>query len=143
MYVRKYRYSLYTYTVRTYIYILYLTGKSLQWVGALGFVVLYIYAVISYIGYQSYFDDPENSGHCKTLFQCSITTIRLGLLGGSLLTVSKSKCQYITHISSIKCLFLINIVGQLYVHRMATQDLISSQDIIFCVPYLMCHFSLL
>ena len=63
------------------------TGRSLLWVGALGFVVLYIYAVIAYAGYQNYFENPDSSGHCRTLFQCSVSVIRLGLLGGALLTV--------------------------------------------------------
>lgn len=61
-------------------------GKSLLWVAALGAVVLYIYAVIAYAGYQMYFDDPGNSSHCKTLFECVVSVFRLGLLNGALVT---------------------------------------------------------
>jgi inositol 1,4,5-triphosphate receptor type 1 len=63
-----------------------LNGKSLLWVAALGFAVLYIYGVIAYAGYQVYYDDPGNSSHCKTLFQCVVSAIRLGLLNGAILT---------------------------------------------------------
>ena len=66
-----------------------LAGKSLLWVAALGFAVLYIYGVIAYAGYQVYYDDPGNSSHCKTLFQCVVSAIRLGLLNGAILTVSR------------------------------------------------------
>ena len=56
---------------------------------ALGFIVLYIYGAIAYAGYQSYFDDPESSSYCRTLFQCVISVMRLGLImGGGLVTVS-------------------------------------------------------
>ena len=65
-------------------------GKSLLWVAALGAVVLYIYAVIAYAGYQMYFDDPGNSSHCKTLFECVVSVFRLGLLNGALVTVSEA-----------------------------------------------------
>ena len=66
-----------------------LTGKSLLWTLGLGLVVLYIYGAIAYAGYQSYYDDPESSSHCRTLFQCVVSVIRLGLImGGGLVTVS-------------------------------------------------------
>ena len=65
-------------------------GKSLLWVAALGAVVLYIYAVIAYAGYQMYFDDPESSSHCKTLIECVVSVFRLGLLNGALVSVSEA-----------------------------------------------------
>jgi inositol 1,4,5-triphosphate receptor type 1 len=61
--------------------------KSLLWTLGLGLVVLYIYGAIAYAGYQSYYDDPESSSHCRTLFQCVVSVIRLGLImGGGLVT---------------------------------------------------------
>ena len=67
----------------------YHTGKSLLWVAALISVVIYIYAVVAYAGYQIYFDDSGNGSHCKTLFECVVSVFRLGLLNGALATVSE------------------------------------------------------
>ena len=77
----------------------YHTGKSLLWVAALISVVLYIYAVLAYAGYQIYFEDPDNGSHCKTLFECVVSVFRLGLLNGALTTVSEQLTD------------LINLIG--------------------------------
>ena len=70
------------------------SGRSLCWVGALELVVLYIYGVVSYAAYQNYFDDPRAGSHCRTLFQCVVSVIRLGMLsGGGLITVSIFQCM--------------------------------------------------
>ena len=70
-----------------------ITGRSLFWVAMLGLVVLYIYGLVSYAAYQSYFDDPESGSHCKTLFQCVVSVIRLGLIGGGGLVTVSSSCN--------------------------------------------------
>ena len=55
-------------------------GKSLLWVAVLGFIVFYLYALISFAMLRSSFD-PENNLYCATLWQCTITVIRYGLIG--------------------------------------------------------------
>ena len=62
-----------------------LTGVALLWVAALGGVVLYIYAVISFAFLHESADneadsDRENDLFCDTLGQCFITVIRYGLI---------------------------------------------------------------
>jgi inositol 1,4,5-triphosphate receptor type 1 len=52
----------------------------LLWVAVLGFVVFYIYALIGFAFLRSSFD-PENELYCATLWQCTITVIRYGLIG--------------------------------------------------------------
>ena len=59
----------------------------------LGLVVLYIYGLVSYAAYQSYFDDPDGGSHCRTLFQCVVSVIRLGLIGGGGLVTVSSSCK--------------------------------------------------
>ena len=56
------------------------SGKSLLWVAVLGFVVFYLYALISFALLRSSFD-PESDLYCATLWQCTITVIRYGLIG--------------------------------------------------------------
>ena len=55
-------------------------GKSLVWVAILGMVVFYIYALISFALLRSSFD-PESQMFCETLWQCTVTVIRYGLIG--------------------------------------------------------------
>ena len=55
-------------------------GKSLLWVAILGMIVFYIYALISFALLRSSFD-PDNELYCATLWQCTITVIRYGLVG--------------------------------------------------------------
>ena len=56
-------------------------GISLLWVAALGAVVLYIYAVISFAFlHESVNDLGENKLYCDTLSQCLISVIRWGLI---------------------------------------------------------------
>ena len=79
-----------------YCLLMFLLGRSLFWVAMLGLVVLYIYGLVSYAAYQSYFDDPGSGSHCRTLFQCVVSVIRLGLIGGGgLVTVSSCSIQCI------------------------------------------------
>ena len=54
---------------------------SLLYVGALLFIIIYIYSVISFALMREYFDRSEGA-HCSTMYQCFFTSIRLGLLAG-------------------------------------------------------------
>ena len=56
------------------------TGRSLVWVGILGMVVFYLYAIISFALMRSMFN-PENYLYCDSLWQCTLTVIRYGLIG--------------------------------------------------------------
>lgn len=61
------------------------TGVSLLWVAALGGVVLYIYAVISFAFLHESADnedddDKDASLFCDTLGECLITVVRYGLI---------------------------------------------------------------
>jgi len=62
------------------VYCCCVVGKSLLWVAVLGFIVFYLYALISFAMLRSSFD-PENNLYCATLWQCTITVIRYGLIG--------------------------------------------------------------
>ncbi|CAG2222632.1 unnamed protein product [Mytilus edulis] len=55
-------------------------GKSLVWVAILGLVVFYLYAIVSFALMRSMFD-PESYLYCASLWQCTITVIRYGLIG--------------------------------------------------------------
>lgn len=58
-------------------------GKSLLWVAALGVVVLYIYAVVSFAFLHESFEAPDNDDatlFCSTLYECFASTIRYGLI---------------------------------------------------------------
>ena len=57
-----------------------LTGRSLLWVAVLGFVIFYMYALVSFALLRTSFD-PENNLYCDTLWQCTVTVIRYGLIG--------------------------------------------------------------
>ena len=59
------------------------SGKSLLWVAALGIVVLYIYAVVSFAFLHEAFQAPDNDDatlFCSTLYECFASTIRYGLI---------------------------------------------------------------
>ena len=57
-------------------------GKSLLWVAALGIMVLFIYAVISFAFlHESFFvENPEFPLFCESLGQCFVSVMRYGLL---------------------------------------------------------------
>ncbi|VDI71716.1 Hypothetical predicted protein [Mytilus galloprovincialis] len=55
-------------------------GKSLVWVAILGLVVFYLYAIVSFALMRSMFD-PESYLYCASLWECTITVIRYGLIG--------------------------------------------------------------
>ena len=55
-------------------------GKSLLWVAVLGFIVFYLYALVSFALLRTSFD-PENNLFCASLWQCTVTVIRYGLIG--------------------------------------------------------------
>ncbi|XP_076449737.1 inositol 1,4,5-trisphosphate-gated calcium channel ITPR1-like isoform X2 [Babylonia areolata] len=57
-----------------------LNGMSLLWVAVLGFIVIYIYSLIGFALLRAYFK-PDDYLYCKTLFQCTVTVIRYGLIG--------------------------------------------------------------
>ncbi|BFZ12930.1 hypothetical protein BsWGS_15969 [Bradybaena similaris] len=55
-------------------------GMSLLWVAVLGFVVIYIYALIGFALLRASFEVTDNL-YCATLWQCTVTVIRYGLIG--------------------------------------------------------------
>ena len=57
-------------------------GKSLLWVAFLGLIVLYMYAVLSFVFlHESFFtQNPDVPLHCDDLSQCFVSVIRYGLL---------------------------------------------------------------
>ncbi|GFO23772.1 inositol 1,4,5-trisphosphate receptor type 3-like isoform x9 [Plakobranchus ocellatus] len=55
-------------------------GMSLLWVAVLGFVMIYIYALIGFSLLRAYFD-KTNYLYCSTLWQCTVTVLRYGLIG--------------------------------------------------------------
>lgn len=62
---------------------IYTLGKSLLWVAALGVVVLYIYAVVSFAFLHESFEKPDNDDatlFCYTLYECFVSTLRYGLI---------------------------------------------------------------
>ena len=56
------------------------TGKSLLWVAVLGFVIFYLYALVSFALLRTSFD-PDSDMYCATLWQCTVSVIRYGLIG--------------------------------------------------------------
>ena len=62
------------------VVVMLVSGKSLLWVAILGLIVFYIYALISFALLRSSFD-PDTELYCATLWQCTITVIRYGLVG--------------------------------------------------------------
>ncbi|KAK7114914.1 hypothetical protein V1264_000891 [Littorina saxatilis] len=57
-----------------------LNGMSLLWVAVLGFIVIYIYSLLGFALLRAYFK-PDDYLYCHTLFQCTVTVIRYGLIG--------------------------------------------------------------
>ncbi|KAH3824399.1 hypothetical protein DPMN_126235 [Dreissena polymorpha] len=57
-----------------------IAGRSLVWVGILGLVVFYLYAIVSFAMMRSMFN-PCDYMYCDNLWQCTITVIRYGLIG--------------------------------------------------------------
>jgi inositol 1,4,5-triphosphate receptor type 1 len=57
-----------------------IVGKSLLWVGVLGLVIFYLYALVSFAMMRSSFN-PDEELYCATLFQCTVTIIHYGLIG--------------------------------------------------------------
>ncbi len=55
-------------------------GLSLMWVGIMGLIVIYIYALIGFAFFRASFD-PEDQKYCQTLYQCFVTLIRYGAVG--------------------------------------------------------------
>ncbi|KAK3086885.1 hypothetical protein FSP39_024881 [Pinctada imbricata] len=55
-------------------------GKSLVWVAVLGLVVFYLYGIIAFALMRSMFD-PDEYLYCDSLWQCTVTTVRYGLIG--------------------------------------------------------------
>lgn len=56
------------------------TGVSLLWVAILGIIVIYIYSLVGFSLLRAYFA-PGDYLYCSTLWQCTITVIRYGLIG--------------------------------------------------------------
>lgn len=82
-----------------------IVGVSLLWVAILGLIVIYIYALVGFSLLRAYFS-PGEYLYCSTLWQCTVTVIRYGLIGdmfdvsiknilnkliGSLIGVKKSR----------------------------------------------------
>lgn len=58
-----------------------MSGFALLWVAALGGVVLYTYAVITFAFlHESANTEEEDNLYCETLGQCFITVVRWGLI---------------------------------------------------------------
>nr|XP_022341733.1 inositol 1,4,5-trisphosphate receptor type 2-like isoform X6 [Crassostrea virginica] len=57
-----------------------LNGVSLLWVAILGLIVIYIYALIGFAALRAFFA-PGEYLYCSTLWQCTVTVIRYGLIG--------------------------------------------------------------
>lgn len=55
-------------------------GYSLLWVGILGIIVIYIYALVGFALFRTSFN-PDNDLYCASLWQCTVTVIRYGLIG--------------------------------------------------------------
>ena len=72
------------------------------WVAVLGFIVFYLYALISFAMLRSSFD-PENNLYCASLWQCTITIIRYGLIGDMF---DVSNCTVHSRTSLLGCFFL-------------------------------------
>ena len=55
-------------------------GKSLLWVGVLGMVIFYLYAIVAFALFRDVFD-PQQHLYCDSLLQCTVTMVRYGLIG--------------------------------------------------------------
>lgn len=78
-------------------------GKSLLWVAVLGIVIFYLFAIIGFAIFRGIFD-PRNQLYCSTLFECSVTIVRYGLIGDYsevffiLLSFNTSYCNKISYV---------------------------------------------
>lgn len=72
-------------------------GWSLLWVAILGFILIYIYSLVSFAFMRSLFNQKQEM-FCDTLFQCTITIVRHGLIGDLFqkLTMHKSEATFVT-----------------------------------------------
>ncbi|KAK3085572.1 hypothetical protein FSP39_005468 [Pinctada imbricata] len=57
-----------------------LNGVSLLWVAILGLIVIYIYSLVGFALLQEFFI-PGDYLYCASLWQCTVTVIRYGLIG--------------------------------------------------------------
>lgn len=71
-----------------------------MWVGILGLCVFYLYAIISFAMMRSMFN-PDDYLYCDTLWQCTLTVIRYGLIG-DLFDVRMNICVYILYVTNSK-----------------------------------------
>lgn len=65
---------------RSVILTVVIVGVSLLWVAILGLIVIYIYALVGFSLLRAYFS-PGEYLYCSTLWQCTVTVIRYGLIG--------------------------------------------------------------
>ncbi|XP_052817063.1 inositol 1,4,5-trisphosphate receptor type 3-like isoform X2 [Mya arenaria] len=65
-------------------------GVSLLWVAILGFIVIYIYSLVGFSLLRAYFA-PGDYLYCSTLWQCTVTVIRYGLIGDMFEVVKQSE----------------------------------------------------
>ena len=79
----------------------------------LGFVVFYLYGLISFALLRSSFD-PDNDLYCATLWQCTVTVIRYGLVGQIFDVRNISTLHCIVYHSILMSLWLNSF--SLYVH---------------------------
>lgn len=75
----------YRYSDRSICNVCMLPGRSLLWVAILGLIIIYIYAVGTFIFMPNDFDNQEGEvgeavRYCHTLFECTITVVEYGLL---------------------------------------------------------------
>lgn len=70
-----------------------IVGVSLLWVAILGLIVIYIYALVGFSLLRAYFS-PGEYLYCSTLWQCTVTVIRYGLIGDMFDVSIKSMGMY-------------------------------------------------
>ena len=58
----------------------FLPGRSLIWVAILGLIMLYVYALLGFAFFRASFE-PGQQLYCNTLYECSVTIIRYGMIG--------------------------------------------------------------
>ena len=79
--------------------VLLFSGKSLLWVAVLGLVVFYLYGIIGFALMRSMFD-PADYLYCNTLWQCTITVVRYGLIGDLFEVSTLSVCLCVLSVST-------------------------------------------
>ncbi|KAL4234550.1 hypothetical protein ACF0H5_006191 [Mactra antiquata] len=67
-------------------------GVSLLWVAILGFIVIYIYSLVGFSLLRAYFA-PGDYLYCSTLWQCTVTVIRYGLIGDMFESVKQAESE--------------------------------------------------